>query len=98
MALAMGTLVFQSNVPDNTACSTGYNLFNQLNFITGDAVTNVVTTFGSDSLAAGASLVMLDGSLKWIVTNADGTTKTFDVTGVIPGPVGKRVSWREIEQ
>ena len=98
MELASGTLVFQSNIPSTSQCAPGYNLFNQLDFVSGSSVGGAgVTSFGYATLAVGASLArMPDGAFKWIVTNADGTKKLYDVAVGTPPPVGKRISWREI--
>ena len=100
MALASGTLAFESAIPSASQCASGYNLFNQLDFVSGLPVGAApVTKFGASTLASGASLVMMpDGSLKWIVTNADGTKSLYNVAVAIPAPIGKRITWREIVQ
>ena len=111
MGLALGTLAFQTNIPSATPCSTGYNLFNELDFVSGRPVTSdgLVTTYGSDALASGATLVQFaPGStlasstsqcgVTQIVMRADGTIGTHDVACGVPPPVGKRISWREIAQ
>ena len=111
MGLALGTLAFQTNIPSATPCSTGYNLFNELDFVSGRPVTSdgLVTTYGSDALASGATLVQFaPGStlasstsqcgVTQIVMRADGTISTHDVACGVPPPVGKRISWREIAQ
>ncbi len=101
MALASGTLVFQSDIPSASQCASGYNLFNQIDFVTGLPVGGAaVTKFGSSTLASGASLAMMpDGSLKWIVKGGHpDDNNMFDVAVAIPAPLGKRISWREIVQ
>jgi type IV pilus assembly protein PilY1 len=108
LELAMGTLVFQSNVPDNTPCAMGYNLFNYVDFRTGVSPVGdggLVTSNGGDSLATGGSLVQGGGgteilpcTVTQLVTNADGTTKLQCPPIGIDPPIGKRISWREIMQ
>ena len=98
MALGLGTLVFQTNVPDTNQCSPGYSLTNYIDFVRGEAVApgSLMTEFGGKSLASGASLLVIGGHLKWIVTNADGSVRVFSPPASLQPPLGKRISWREI--
>ena len=101
MALAAGTLVFESNIPSSAQCASGYNLFNAVDMSTGGAVAGngVITTFLSTSLASGGSLLQSpSGAIQWCVTNADGSIVCSNVPVGVPAPVGKRISWREIAQ
>ena len=98
MGLGLGTLVFQTNVPDTDQCSPGYSLTNYIDFVRGEAVAPglLMTEFGGKSLASGASLLVIGGHLKWVVTNADGTVSVFSPPASLQPPLGKRISWREI--
>ncbi len=107
MGLAGESLVFQSNVPIDDACSTGYNLLNYINFQTGlpfDGPNSPVTKFGGITMAGGAGAVALPPGaassceIVQIVTNADGTTSFSCVPSGTPPPLGKRISWREISK
>ena len=104
MRLARGTLVFASNVPSNNACTTGgYSWLNFLNFSSGLAVTTSanlsVSVQSSNSLATGLNLLDIQGRLIGVRRFTDGTNLERDpVPFDTPGPVGKRISWREIAQ
>ena len=104
MVLVSGTLVFESNIPSTTQCASGYNLFNAVDFVNGGAVGNsVVTSMMSSTLASGGSLVGIGGSgsspiPEYCVTMADGTVVCKPPPLSVSGPVGKRISWREIAQ
>ncbi|MEI8325576.1 MAG: PilC/PilY family type IV pilus protein, partial [Betaproteobacteria bacterium] len=103
MGLAFGTLAFQSNVPDSSACSNGTNLFNYIDFVSGKSVydNGLVTELGGSALAVGSSLISFGPGpgvcpLVQMVTNADGSVKgTCVPLGPVP-TLGRRVSWREI--
>jgi type IV pilus assembly protein PilY1 len=112
MKLVLGTLVFASNVPDNSACTTGgYSWLNYLDFATGTAViggtSGSVGVFRDGSLAVGLGVWRLPtgggsgtdpGKFVGTVSGSDGSTTTTPVPVKSPVPDGKRISWREIAQ
>jgi type IV pilus assembly protein PilY1 len=111
MNLALGTLVFASNVPRNTACNIGgYSWFNFLDSSTGLAVpgspSNNVSAYLGEYLAVGVSLIQLpsstpggQGKLVALVQGSGGGTPTpIEPPVSVDKPLGRRVSWREIAQ
>ncbi len=111
MLLVQSTLGFVSNIPSATQCSTGFNIFNQLNFITGQPVTTtgVVSIFGSDDLVVGLTEKKPGGGGGVGGGGPPGCSDPFAQGGGAelsnyhlicppPPPVGKRISWREIVQ
>lgn len=101
-AVALGALIFTSNIPSATACVPGGSSWlNVLDIQTGGKLTGSTVAWSSTSLGNALSsrpvLIKLpSGGVKALVRKSDATTTTVDVP--IPGGVtsGRRVSWREI--
>ncbi len=102
MGLVLTTLVIQSNVPQAAECKPGYNLMTSVDFSNGEAIPgSMATTWGYGAVATGASRVTFPTTscqVVQMVTNADGTVTGQCVPLGTPGPMGKRISWREIGQ
>jgi Tfp pilus tip-associated adhesin PilY1 len=110
MQLTLGTLIAASNVPQDTACSSGgHSWINYLNFSTGLAVSNspgqIVSQYLANSLVVGLGIIALPpnpgfNNPTYIGEVQFGTGHGAQITPpvVTPPPVGKRVSWREIAQ
>jgi Tfp pilus tip-associated adhesin PilY1 len=110
MQLILGTLVVASNVPQDTACTSGgHSWISYLNFSTGLAVASspnqVVSQYMADSLIVGLGVVGLAPPAGMSNPNYVGLIQTGGGSGFqksipvgTPNPVGKRVSWREIPQ
>ena len=102
MKLQLGTIVIESNVPEDSACTIGgFSFLNFFDFSTGTAVSNstggIVGQKLSDSLAVGLNIVRLpDGRTVAITTTSDAKQLTVNAPFATPGPAGKRVSWREL--
>lgn len=107
--IQLGTLVVASNVPSNDACTIGG--FGYLNFFdnrTGCAVSNstsgsvgvrLVGVSGTESLAVGTNIVRLPSQKTVvIVTTSAAEQITLEAPFAVPPPVGKRVSWREVNE
>ncbi|HRE18275.1 MAG TPA: PilC/PilY family type IV pilus protein, partial [Rhodocyclaceae bacterium] len=103
MRLLSGGLIFASVVPSNTVCSPGgYGWLNILNYETGGYI-DLSVSVGKmySSPIVGISPIAIGGSIKLIITLADGSNPTPP-----DGPptkdagtfVGKRVMWRELIQ
>ena len=114
MKLALGTLVFASNVPEGVPCSVGgHSWLNQIDFRTGQAVSTaplsgtsgITSDFLKDSLNQGFNVIQLqppagNNNPEFVVRGRQGdATGTRNRAYVAPPPfVGKRISWREIVQ
>jgi Tfp pilus tip-associated adhesin PilY1 len=110
MKLVLGTLVIGTNVPQDSACSSGgHSWINFLNYNTGLAVdnspTSVVSQYLADSLIVGLGVIGLPPRAGFNnptymtpvqLGNASGISVGIPVA--TPPPVGKRISWREIAQ
>lgn len=101
--LVNGTLLVFTNIPTSSACTVGgESWLYQFNYASGAwpaPVTNQqVGGKISSSLTAGATVVMLpDGTIKAIVTDASGNKAPVNVNASGGGSVtGRRVSWREL--
>lgn len=99
-ALAVGTLVFTSNIPNTTPCIPGGSSWiYALDYKTGGQVAQA--TWGgqklADALASRPVLVQLpNGQIKALTRLSDATTVTTTVPTAGTASAGKRVSWREI--
>jgi type IV pilus assembly protein PilY1 len=100
--LQLGTLVFASNVPQNSECTIGgYSYINFLDFRTGLAVSASPNgTIGykiADALAVGFNIVRLpDGKSVVIVQTGDAKQRTLEDPIASPALGGRRTSWREL--
>lgn len=106
--LQLGTLVFATNVPQNTdavSCTTGgYSWLYYLDIATGGYILNAQSNPGNiagrkigNALAVGANVVKLpNGKLITITTTSDNNHPVFEAP-VSSGSFGiRRVSWREL--
>jgi type IV pilus assembly protein PilY1 len=101
-ALALGTLIVHTNVPNNNACSTGGDFFTYFfNYATGTYVStssgNVAGTRTYGSLVVGSNVVKTStGAIISLDTTDQGKLKpsTAPIGGV--AGAGRRVSWREL--
>jgi type IV pilus assembly protein PilY1 len=98
--LILGTLIFATNVPANTACSVGgESWLYQLNYLEGTFVTtaaNATAATKSNNATVGFVVVKLpSGAIKIIKTESTGAKGTVGVNIGSGGAGGKRVSWRE---
>jgi type IV pilus assembly protein PilY1 len=98
--LILGTLIFATNVPANTACSVGgESWLYQLDYLEGTFVTtaaNAVAATKSNNSTVGFVVVKLpSGAIKIIKTESTGAKGTVGVNIGSGGAGGKRVSWRE---
>ncbi len=98
--LILGTLIFATNVPANTACSVGGDSWlYQLDYLEGTFVTtaaNAVAATKSNNATVGFVVVKLpSGAIKIIKTESTGAKGTVGVNVGSGGAGGKRVSWRE---
>jgi type IV pilus assembly protein PilY1 len=99
--LVLGTLTFNTNIPDATACSIGgYSYINYLNYCSGAAVT---TADGIASVKLGNALatrpvviVLPNHSVVSLTRLADGTTVVMNQPPPNPPGSTRRVSWREL--
>ena len=108
MSLVLGTLVFASNVPRNTACNIGgYSWLNFLDFRTGLAVSGStsVSAYLGESLAVGLSILRLpsivpggQGRIVASIMGSDGNPQNVNPPVSVLPPIGRRVSWRELLQ
>ena len=108
MSLVLGTLVFASNVPRNTACNIGgYSWLNFLDFRTGLAVSGStsVSAYLGESLAVGLSILRLpsivpggQGQIVASIMGSSGVPQNVFPPVNVPPPIGRRVSWRELLQ
>ena len=98
--LILGTLIFATNVPANTACSVGGDSWlYQLDYLEGTFVTtaaNAIAATKSNNATVGFVVVKLpSGAIKIIKTESTGAKGTVGVNIGSGGAGGKRVSWRE---
>jgi len=98
--LILGTLIFATNVPANTACSVGGDSWlYQLDYLEGTFVTtaaNGVAATKSNNATVGFVVIKLpSGAIKIITTESTGAKGTVGVNIGSGGAGGKRVSWRE---
>ena len=103
-ALALGALVFTSNIPSTDPCNLGgTSFFNVLDFKNGGFLTGSTVSWSSASLGEGlasrAVLIKLpSGDVMALARKSDGTT----MSQKLPLPAGsgstKRKSWKELVQ
>ena len=103
MRLALGTLVFGSNVPQDSACTTGgHSWLNFLDFGSGLAVSTsaglAASVQSTDSLIVGLNVLTVNGKTIAVRSFADATRRSDEAPTAGVPPVGKRISWREIAQ
>jgi type IV pilus assembly protein PilY1 len=102
--LALGTLVFTSNIPDGLdPCIPGGRSWAwTVNYSTGSVVSTSTTTVGvslGNTLASRPVVVKLpSGKVVGLIRKSDATTTGVDVPVGASAVTGKRVSWREIVQ
>ena len=98
-----GTLAFVTNVPTADLCSAGHSWLNYVDEVSGNPVpgetgySNAGVILDASSLAVGVAMVDVSERLKAIGVSASGQTKVKDIPWSSPVPVGKRISWREVE-
>lgn len=103
-ALALGALLFTSNIPSTTTCVPGGSSWlNFLDYKTGGLLTGSTETYSGISLgqtlASRPVLIQLpSGKVVALVRQSDATTKNVNVPLPPSSASGKRVSWREIIQ
>jgi type IV pilus assembly protein PilY1 len=100
--LALGTLVFTSNIPSGQVCVPGgSSFFNLLDYRTGGALAYGNLGWSSvslgNALASRPVLIRLpSGEVRALIRKSDGTT----ITQAVPTPAGapaiRRISWREL--
>jgi type IV pilus assembly protein PilY1 len=107
MKLVLGALVFASNVPEQVPCSIGgHSWFNQIDFRSGAPIPGATTSeYLADSLNVGFTVLQLpppagvtNPTYTGVFRQGKATTVNKNITPPEPGPVGKRISWREIPQ
>lgn len=102
-ALALGALVFTTNVPSSTECIPGgSSWFNVLDYKTGGFLLGSTVTWSSVSLGSSlASRVVLiklpSGAVKALVRGSDAITKIKEVPSASSSST-KRVTWRELPE
>lgn len=103
-ALALGALVFTSNIPSTNPCVPGgSSFFNVLDYKTGGYLTGSTVPWSSVSLGATlASRVVLiklpTGAVMGLARKSDATTVTVQVPLPSGGATTTRRSWRELMQ
>lgn len=103
-ALALGALVFTTNIPSTNICEPGgSSFFNVLDYKTGGYLTGSTAPWSSQSLGnALASRVVLiklpSGKVKGLARKSDGTTVSTEVPLPASSGTAKRKSWRELTQ
>ncbi len=101
-ALALGALIFTSNIPNTDTCSPGGSSWlNVLDYQTGGKLTGTPvawsSTFLGDELASRVVLVKLpSGEVKGLVRGSGGNTTTTDIPIGSGSGTGTRHSWREV--
>ena len=104
MRIALNTLAFASNVPQTEICSSGgYSWLNYLDLYTGNAVSTSPAGMIStrlDAITVGLGLLVSgDGRTSGLITGSDGKKpQPYEIPTGTPGPVGRRISWREVMQ
>ena len=100
--LALGTLVFTSNIPSGVPCVPGgSSFFNLLDYRTGGALTYGNLGWSSvslgDGLASRPVLIRLpSGKVSALIRKSDGTTIAKEVPTAPVAPAVRRISWREL--
>ncbi|MBZ0093414.1 MAG: hypothetical protein K8F27_14480, partial [Sulfuricellaceae bacterium] len=103
-ALALGALVFTSNIPSTTVCVPGGSSWLYfLNYQTGGVITDSTVTWSATSLgealASRPVIIQLpSGETRALVRESNATTQAPKIPLPTSPTSGKRVSWREIEQ
>lgn len=103
-ALALGALVFTSNIPSTDVCSPGgSSFFNVLDYETGGFLTDSTVSWSSISLGGAlASRVVLiklpSGKIKALARKSDATTVSVEVPLPASSGATQRKSWRELTQ
>ncbi|MDP2879424.1 MAG: PilC/PilY family type IV pilus protein, partial [Sulfuricella sp.] len=101
-AIALGALVFASNIPSSDVCTPGGSSWlNILDYKTGGKLTGSTVTWSStylgNALASRPVLIKLpSGVVKALVRKSDASTITTDVPLPSSSTTGRRVSWREL--
>lgn len=99
--LALGTIAFNTNIPNSSACTVGGNSFRYfLDYCTGAPVStagNVVAVSLGNALATRPVIVRLpNNTIVELTRLSDGTTVTSNVPIGAGAIVTRRVSWREL--
>ncbi|MCX7174335.1 MAG: PilC/PilY family type IV pilus protein, partial [Proteobacteria bacterium] len=99
--LALGTIAFNTNIPNSSACTVGGNSFRYfLNYCTGAPVSTagtVVAVSLGNALATRPVIVRLpNNTIVELTRLSDGTTVTSNVPIGSGALVTRRVSWREL--
>jgi len=98
--LALGTLVFTTNIPGASVCSAGGTSFLYfVDYRTGGSVdgSGGYMALGLAGLATRPVFAQLpSGEMKVLVRLADGTTPSRDVPIQPPKGITRRISWREL--
>jgi type IV pilus assembly protein PilY1 len=103
-ALALGALVFTTNIPNSQVCVPGgKSFFNVLDYKTGGYLASSTVAWSSQSLGdALASRVVLiklpSGAVKALARKSDATTVTITVPVPPSSSAVRRRSWREVSQ
>ncbi len=101
-AIALGALVFTSNIPNNDVCTPGGSSWlNIIDYKTGGILTGSTVTWSSTYLgeALGSRVVLIklpSGEVKAVVRKSDVTTVVIGVPLPAATLAGRRVSWREL--
>lgn len=101
-AIALGALVFTSNIPSSDVCTPGGSSWlNVLDYQTGGKLTGSTVAWSStylgDALASRPVLIKLpSGEVKALVRTSDDNIVTTGVPVPSSPTSGKRVSWREL--
>ncbi len=101
-ALALGALVFTSNIPSTDACLPGgSSFFNVLDYQTGGYLTGSTVSWSSislgDTLASRVVLIKLpSGAVMGLARKSDASTVTVTVPLSSSSSGTKRKSWREL--
>lgn len=102
--IVLGTVVFDSNVPSNSACEAGgHSWINYVNLLTGGTVstssTGIASEYLNNSLSVGIGFIMLpDGRVIGTSVGADTSVTNTQIPVQPLSPMGRRVSWREIKR
>ncbi len=103
--LALGALIFTSNVPSTDPCDPGgSSWFNVLDYKTGGKLAQSSSTIPpskslGNALASRVVVIQLpNGDVKVIIRMSDATTKIEDPGEPPTSTTGRRISWREVLQ
>lgn len=100
--LALGALIFSSNIPSSVACVPGGSSWlNIVDYKTGGTLTGSTTTWSSQYLGNGLAsrpvvIKLPSGAVKTLERLSDATTVTTDVPLSGSSTGTSRVSWREL--